>query len=387
MTNDLTPGHLNSATFRTVRKGYDPAEVDVLLRDAAASLEHAQQHAAAMEARARAAVARLHEQPEGAAPAPEPTAAPQLSSDDANRISRTLLLAQETADRAIAEANEAAQSVLEQARTEAGTTLESARDESATILDEARSEARRATETERVAAVDEVERLRARREFLLGDVDQLEAFLVDQRDRLRTAAHEIESLAERVPGGLGTLTPPPMSASDDDPIVETGSGEAADTADDPETAETVAGEAGADEVASADEEAATGDDETADAEPQAGDEPQAESDDTPGDDAPAHAPFPGFVSEHGDDAEVVLPPETRMPFADASKLAEALGNADVLDDAPAPDDGGGGGVFDTSELDVTEVMEALDRRVRGESVPRRDDDVTGELPFRKPPSD
>ena len=379
MTNDLTPGHLNSATFRTVRKGYDPAEVDALLRDAAASLERAQQHAAAMEARARAAVARLHEQPESTRTAPEPAAA-RLSSDDADRISRTLLLAQETADRAIAEANEAAQQLLDQARAEAGTTLESAHDESATILDQARAEARRASETERLAAVDEVERLKARREFLLGDVDQLEAFLVDQRDRLRTAAHEIESLAERVPGGLGTLSPPPMSASDDEPVAddEPEAPDAADdAADDAETTEPVAERPGADEAA-ADEVAAAGDDEALDAEP--------ESDDAPGTDEPTHAPFPGFVSDHDDEAEVVLPPETQMPFADASKLAEALGASDVLDDAPATDDGGG--VFDTSELDVTQVMDALDRRVRGESVPRRDDDdATGELPIRKRPSD
>jgi hypothetical protein len=57
----------------------------------------------------------------------------------------------------------------------------------------------------------------ARREFLVGDVDQLEQFLIDQRERLRTAARQLEAMCDRVPAGLGHVNPPLLSASDDPP--------------------------------------------------------------------------------------------------------------------------------------------------------------------------
>ncbi len=226
MTVEITPSQLSGASFRTVRKGYDPDEVDALLRDAAAALEQAQQQATAMEARARVAVARLQEQserapaaPEQSSPAEEPADSGDLTvgPDHAETISRTLLLAQRTADTTIAEAETAAERIRAEARDEADKTLDSTREMSAQLVEEARAEARKANETERVAAANEVESLKARREFLLGDVDQLEAFLVDQRDRLRGAARQIEALCERVPSGLGEVAAPVLSASDDDP--------------------------------------------------------------------------------------------------------------------------------------------------------------------------
>lgn len=269
MTMELTPSQLTGASFRTVRKGYDPDEVDALLRDAAAALEQAQQHATAMEARARAAVMKLHERTNDSAGQVVPTPPEQVvvtttppataeleraperedvrfSPDEAETISRTLLLAQRTADTTIADAKAEADRILEAAQSEADETLDSTRDMSAKLIDEAKAEARKASEEERVAAVNEVESLKARREFLLGDVDQLETFLIDQRERLRSAARHIEDICERVPSGLGSVTAPVLSASDDEP---------------------------------------------------------------------------------GDDtSEMYMPPETRMPFADVNELARALGD-------------------------------------------------------------
>jgi hypothetical protein len=86
---------------------------------------------------------------------------------------------------------------------------------SAQLLEDARAEARRASQHEREQAENEVQALVARREFLVGDVDQLERFLIDQRDRLRGAARQIEALCSRVPEGLGAVRPPVLSASDD----------------------------------------------------------------------------------------------------------------------------------------------------------------------------
>ena len=276
---DLTPSEISGATFRTVRKGYDPAEVDALLRGAATALEQAQQQATAMEARARAAVARLQEQSGGAAPATQTESAAgvgdgvRVSPVEAETISRTLVLAQRTADTTIASAEADAERIRGEARAEADSTLDSTREMSARLVEDARSEARKASESERLAAANAVESLKARREFLLGDVDQLETFLVEQRDRLRGAARQLEALCDRVPSGLGSVAPPAMSASDDEP---------------------------------------------------------------------------------GDDtAELFVPPEARLPFADVDKLATALGDTELW----ATTLGGG---KDTGELDATQPIDAID---------------------------
>jgi len=186
------------------------------------------QQATAMEARARAAVARLQEATSAAEssvepePRPEPAPAPASTTEfqvpvvEAETITRTLLLAQRTADETVAEARDEAGRILTDATSEAETTIDSTREMSAKMLEDARADARRASDVERQAAENEVEALVARREFLVGDVDQLERFLIDQRDRLRGAARQIEALCERVPEGLGSVRPPVLSASDDD---------------------------------------------------------------------------------------------------------------------------------------------------------------------------
>lgn len=221
---EMSPAQIAETSFRTIRKGYDPDEVDAFLADVAKALEEARQQATAMEARARAAVARLQEvttaAPTEAEPRPVATPAPAeqllMPTMEAETISRTLLLAQKTADTTVAEAQAEAERIVEDATIEAETTIDSTREMSAQMLEDARSEARRTSEAERNAAENEVEALVARREFLVGDVDQLERFLIDQRDRLRGAARQIESLCDRVPEGLGSVRPPVLSASDDD---------------------------------------------------------------------------------------------------------------------------------------------------------------------------
>ena len=72
---EITPQQVRTATFRTTRKGFDPDEVSTFLRSAAEALEVAQNQAAAMEARARAAVTRLQEMTAGRE-APPPAAPP-----------------------------------------------------------------------------------------------------------------------------------------------------------------------------------------------------------------------------------------------------------------------------------------------------------------------
>ncbi len=216
---ELSPHAIAAASFRIVKKGFDPDEVRAYLGQVASTVEQAQNQSTAMEARARAAVAKLQElsqqPPAEPQPAPEPARA---SVDEVETISRTLLLAQRTADTAIAEAKSEAASLVSSARAEASTILEEARAAASRSLDEARVEARRSAETERVKAEGEVQALLARREFLVSDVEHLEVFVQAQRERLREAALAISDLVDRVPAGLGEMRRPLLSAAGDVPL-------------------------------------------------------------------------------------------------------------------------------------------------------------------------
>ncbi len=230
---EMSPQSVRTASFKTVRKGADPEEIQAFLGEVADELERAQNESAAMEARARAAVARLKEVTERAG-TPEPAAAPEVSVDESETISRTLLLAQRTADSTVADARSEAARIVQAANSEATSTLDSSREMAAQLLDEARTAARQAGEAERITVSGEVDALKARRDFLESDVEQLEMFLADQRSRLRESATALVDIAERVPGGLAAVRPPLLSASDDDDVdaSDAGDTDASSTIDD-----------------------------------------------------------------------------------------------------------------------------------------------------------
>ncbi len=213
---EMNPQRVRSAEFKTVRKGADPDEVRVFLNDVADELERAQNQSTAMEARARAAVARLQELNEAGLRRPRVAPTVDASVEESETISRTLLLAQRTADQAVAGARADAEQILRKANDEAAKTLDSTREMSSQLVAEARIDARKIGEAERNAMASEVEALKARRDFLESDVHHLETFLVDQRARVREAASSLLDIADRVPGGLGDVRAPLLSASDDD---------------------------------------------------------------------------------------------------------------------------------------------------------------------------
>jgi DivIVA domain-containing protein len=197
----ISPHDIRARQFTTVKRGgYDQREVEAFRTAAAEALEQASQEATAMEARARAAVARLQElqqlapaaPPEEAAPAAAATGA--VAPDEAETISRTLLLAQRTADATVADAEREANDIIETAK----------------------SESRRAGEAERVRVEGEVQALLARRDFLESDVDQLDQFLAAQRDRISAVASDLNDVTTRVGKGLGPMRRPQLSASDSD---------------------------------------------------------------------------------------------------------------------------------------------------------------------------
>lgn len=226
---ELSPQAVALTTFKTVKKGYDPNEVRAYLARLATAIESTQTQAAAMEARARAAVARLQElagQPAApaAARAPEPVAAPAVpvadrdtTIDEAQTISRTLLLAQRTADATIAEANAEAKKIREEADAVARHALDSAKEVQTRLVEEARAEVRRASEDQRVQIDSEVQSLLARREFLLSDVEHLEQHVISHRDRLREVAASLTTIVEGTSGGLADLRRPLMSAAGEEP--------------------------------------------------------------------------------------------------------------------------------------------------------------------------
>src|SRR5262249_2920588 len=197
-----------------VKKGYDPDEVRSYLNQLAASIESMQSHTSAMEARARAAVSRLQEI---AAQTPSQSHEPAgPSHEETETISRTLLLAQRTADQTVADAESKAKSINEAAEADARNAMENAQSTAARMVADAKAEARRAGEGQRLEVEGEVQALLARREFLLSDVDHLEQHIVTQRDRLREVAASISALVDRVPGGLGDVRRPLMSAVEAD---------------------------------------------------------------------------------------------------------------------------------------------------------------------------
>lgn len=218
----LSPQRIRDTSFKSARRGYDQGEVDSFVEQVALALETAQNDATAMEARARAAVARLQElsQQPTADPASGEPAEVRPSVDESETISRTLLLAQRTADTTVAEGQAEADRVLVAAQGEAAASLDAARHEAEHLVEEARAEARRAGESERVQVEGEVQALLARRDFLESDVDHLEQYLVAQRERITEAVGSLSDLVQRVPGGLGDMRRPLLSAAADPPIAK-----------------------------------------------------------------------------------------------------------------------------------------------------------------------
>lgn len=204
---ELSPESVSSTTFKIVKKGCDPDEVKSYLAQLASSFEAMQKHAAAMEARARAATARLQEI------AAQPAAAAGPGQDEAvESISRALLLAQRTADTTLREATLEAAQITMKAKVEAQVLIDGAQGMLNRLLDDAKADARRTAEAERVQIESEVQSLEARRDFLLSDVESLEQHIVSQRERLRDVASALSDIVAKVPGGLADLHRPVISA-------------------------------------------------------------------------------------------------------------------------------------------------------------------------------
>jgi DivIVA domain-containing protein len=178
---DVTPQELRDTEIRESFRGYHRDEVDELLERAAATIEHLEHQIRLLQERLAAgpAIAAKPERVPAPAPvvAPAPTPAPvpaPVPVPDSDVIQRTLILAQRAADEAVAEAQARAQQVTGEAEAKA-----------AAMVSEAESTARRIAETERRRIETEIAQLTSSRETLTADVDALERFASEYRDRIR----------------------------------------------------------------------------------------------------------------------------------------------------------------------------------------------------------
>src|SRR3954452_5177213 len=171
---ELSPKAITGVQFRTVRKGYDPEEVRGFLGQLARGVEALQAQTAATESRARSMMTKLQE------------LSAREDQDPGEAMKRTLVLAQRTADAAVAEANEEARAVLAAADEKSRATLSDAQAKAEQMITDAEADARRAASVEKTRIEAEVAALTARRDELHAEATRLERHIGDQRERITT---------------------------------------------------------------------------------------------------------------------------------------------------------------------------------------------------------
>ncbi|HSP02339.1 MAG TPA: DivIVA domain-containing protein [Acidimicrobiales bacterium] len=225
---DLTPDLLLEAKFAPARRGYDMNEVDdflercaegldVLLARLRAEFDRAERaEAALVEMRATGAAPATAEAPAAepvgeAVPEVAPAAAPD--PDRVQEPMRILIAAERTAEAAIADARAEAERIRAEAESVASTTRSEAESMLARSRAEAEAEARKAGDETRRSIEAEVMALRQDREVLSEDVASLRSWLDSQRDRLRTAAQEMQRIVDD-PEALRELPAPEVQSDD-----------------------------------------------------------------------------------------------------------------------------------------------------------------------------
>ena len=189
----LTPQEVASKVFgpTRMRRGYDENEVDAFLDQVEAELtrlttENEQLHRELEQARDGRSAGPKPEGPSApaveAALAPEPAAYPPPAPDDVaveQRVTRMLVLAQQTADAAVREA-----------QSDADRTRSAARAEAERVLAEAHGR-----------ALEEITNLERNKSALEGEVEQLQTFEREYRQRLRAYLEmQLRDLEIAMPG-------------------------------------------------------------------------------------------------------------------------------------------------------------------------------------------
>ncbi len=214
-----TPHLLTDVRFSVSRKGYDPDEVDNFLERVSAAvaqlqdkLRQATATSEAAEARAsdasraqtllQARIAKLESDLAEAQSAPVAPAASRSPEDEAAEVSKMIVLAQRTADAAIADARTTAASMVGDAEQEAGR-----------ILATARMEADDSVARHRAALADEIRGLEQGRDQLSADIAALERHVTTQRAVLAASVGRIQSVLDD-PASLRVAEGPRLSSDD-----------------------------------------------------------------------------------------------------------------------------------------------------------------------------
>jgi len=204
---DVSPQELRDIEIREAWRGYHRDDVDELLERAAATIEHLEGENQQLRARvsqgggpARAAApppvpkpAVVVAAPPPPIPAPAPlAAAAPVRMADTDVIQRTLVLAQQAADEAVAEARLQAQRIVGDAEAH-----------SKDLVSRTEARATEIAESEHRKLEEDIGRLQNTRDTLNADVDALERFEQEYRDRLRRAIQaELDLLGQTSSGGL-----------------------------------------------------------------------------------------------------------------------------------------------------------------------------------------
>jgi DivIVA domain-containing protein len=194
---ELSSQAINGIEFDQVRKGYDPEQVKSFLSRVGAAVDEMRSHLVASDARARAAMARVQE-----LSAREPAA---VGSADTDVISKTLLMAQRTADAAVADAQKSADATLADADTRSKTMISDSEARSTEMIRQAELMATQHMESE-------LRTLKERKASLSTEVDGLNERIVAERERVAAVIESLQRLL-RSPEGLGTLSYRPAAAA------------------------------------------------------------------------------------------------------------------------------------------------------------------------------
>jgi DivIVA domain-containing protein len=197
---EMSPKAIAAVTFPVVRKGYDPEQVRSFLSQLSRGVEELQNRALQAEAKARLSA----------------TPAPADDSPSVDSITKTLLLAQRTADSTLAEAREEAEGIRKEASERAESILAEAKAKGDQIITAAEQEALRTGEITRSRVAAEVDVLEARRTALSDDVDTLSGHITSQRERVASAVAALQGALD-MPDGLQDVPPPALTAAPADP--------------------------------------------------------------------------------------------------------------------------------------------------------------------------